>query len=168
MGFLVESIFTGFGVYSILYALFLKREKRFPKIWDRVACFSVPIAGILSVILALIMQIEIQDATQRETWLIGYWIYILVGLVISQLLWLTKIHRTTWLRLFIGVLLINSVLEDLVVLVTRLVFFDHLPGWSFSFKAFTLTELITKTAIFSIYVSVITLLLEVIKRKQKA
>lgn len=139
---LIEAIFTGFGIYSLVYVLipstrFKSKEVLFKNL-DEIACITFSIGGLLFLghwLFSIYHAMAYPPADLDPSYLknrmfgphwYGYWLQPVLYLLATQLLWLKKIREIKWLRFIVGLIMLIS-LEELVIMLSSM-HQDFLPA----------------------------------------
>lgn len=180
MDLIFESIFVGFGIYSIFLSLSRKRleswDNQFLRNIDKVASGIFSIGGILfigywlfDVLMAFSLAADEQEKYGIRNRLFGpywfgFWHQPILYLISTQALWINKIRRNSPIRFLIGLLMLIS-FEKLIRIITSL-HRDFLPSsWSIPVSD-TLVNWLIYLGIFILMVGITYLIcLKVINRK---
>ncbi len=135
---LIESIFIGFGFYSIFYSLSSKRlsfwQKPFSKRFDSLSFLLFSLAGFLSFYswfyelnqtVSALSEDGLYERIFGPNWLF-YWIHPVIYMSLSQLFWIKKWRKNIFLRIGIGLILIIGI--ERVIQVVLSYHRDYLPS----------------------------------------
>jgi hypothetical protein len=161
----IESIFWGFGIFSILLLLIKpfpsKSRKDFYSQIDHTACMMISYAGFALTISWLFNLWELFFVNQCDRFNIAYhivgpywtiyWIQPLFFIFISQVVWFEKVRSNQLLRLLIGIVLIVfsvATFERMVIFIVSFNYDFTLRNWTSSVYSIV-TMYLYRIAIFS-------------------
>ena len=144
MPYLLECIFTGFGIYSILFSFFPKKKTELDEnviLFDQTACITFSINGLFF----FLFSICVHNVETTHMYLIIPTVY----LIITQITWYKKVRKTKFIRAFIGLCMLFS-FEKYVIIITSL-HRDYLPAWH---NYYFSTTLISYNIYFLVFLSI--------------
>ncbi|MBI3234649.1 MAG: hypothetical protein HYZ42_11525 [Bacteroidetes bacterium] len=173
---IVQSIFTGYACYSLIYIFGLKRvhfsRQEFVEALDKTASMAFAAAGIIYTALWIAELYKTLGSGHEYyafrnralgEFMIFYWLQIIIYVIGSQLMWFNKFRQINWLRIIVSILMIVP-MERVNIIMTSM-HKDYIPSsWTISLGN-TIISLVFSTCIFVLFIVFITFTNKSISKK---